>query len=179
MRIDSVVVGNLETNCYLLFDDKNKEVILIDPGDEADKILSKVEGYKIIAILVTHTHDDHIGAIPTITDSIKCPIYDKYNLEEGMFKINNFEFDVIYTPGHKEDQIVFYFKKDKCMFVGDFIFEGSIGRMDLPGGDPMEMINSIKKILTYDKNIVLYPGHGDKTTLKNEEKALEYYVSII
>ena len=179
MRIETIVVGELETNCYLLFDDKTKEVLIVDPGDEADRIIDQIGDYKLLGILVTHTHDDHIGAIPTITDKYKCPIYDKYNLEEGSHQINNFKFDVIYTPGHLEDQIVYYFKEYNLMFVGDFIFKNSIGRVDLEGGDFLQMIQSINKILTYDEDIIIYPGHGEITNLKDEKNNLKYFISIL
>ena len=179
MRIQRIIVGELEENCYVLFDDIKKTCLIVDPGDEADKILEKIEGYELLAILVTHTHDDHIGAIPDITNKYKVPIYDKENLSEGEKTIGTFIFDVIYTPGHKEDQIVFYFKHGAMMFVGDFIFKGSIGRIDLPGGDPDKMKESIGIILTYPKDITIFPGHGEITTLQDEERLLKYYYSII
>lgn len=179
MRIERIIVGELETNCYMLFDDKNKNLIIIDPGDESDKIISNIKDYHLSGIIVTHTHDDHIGAIPDITDKYKCPIYDRYNLEEGNQTIDSFNFDVLYMPGHLEDLIVIYFKEDKIMFVGDFIFKGSIGRCDLPGGDYDKMKVSIGKILTYPKDITIYPGHGDKTTLGDETSLLSYYFDIL
>ena len=179
MRIETLVVGELATNTYLLFDDTNKEVLIVDPGDEADRIINAIEGYKLLGILVTHTHDDHIGAIPAITDKFKCNIYDKYNLEEGDYNIGNFKFNVIYAPGHIEDELVYYFKEYNLMFVGDFIFKNSIGRVDLEGGNFLQMIESIKMILTYDENITLYPGHGDKTTLKDEKNNLNYFLTIL
>ena len=179
MRIETIVVGDLFTNCYLLFNDDNKEVLIVDPGDDSDKIIDEIKEYKVLGILVTHTHDDHIGAIPDITDKYKCPIYDRYNLEEKEYTIGSFKFNVIYTPGHINDQLVYYFKDEKKMFVGDFIFKNSIGRTDLPNGDEMEMKKSIDKILKYPKDIKLYPGHGDVTSLKEEEKTLEYFYSIL
>ena len=173
MRIETIVVGELFTNCYLLFDDNKKEVLIVDPGDEENRIMDAIKDYKLLGILVTHTHDDHIGAIPSITNNYKCPIYDRYNLDEKNYSIGNFNFDVIYTPGHKEDQIVYYFKDNNTMFVGDFIFKNSIGRMDLEGGDYQQMKDSINKILKYDDNIKLFPGHGDSTTLKDERNNLK------
>ena len=82
--------------------------------------------------------------------------------------IGDFSFQVIYTPGHSKDSVSFYFPEENVMFVGDFIFKESIGRTDLPGGDSMEMKESIKKLLTYDENMILYPGHYEITTLKDE-----------
>ena len=93
-------------------------------------------------------------------------------------KTDKFKFEVIYTPGHKEDAITIYFKENKCMFCGDFIFRDSIGRCDLHGGDIKEMLESIKKIKKYDKDTVIYPGHGDKTTLEYEINNNMYFLDI-
>lgn len=177
MRIESIVVGDYQTNCYIL--DINNEVLIIDPGDESNNIINMIGNRKVLGVLVTHTHEDHIGAIPDVTDKYKCPIYDRYNLDEGEHEIGLFKFDVIYTPGHIDDQIVFYFKQDKIMFVGDFIFKQSIGRTDLPKGDDMDMKASILKILEYPKDIKIYPGHGESTTLGAEENTLKYFFEVL
>ena len=177
MRINSIVVGDYQTNCYVI--DIDNKVLVIDPGDESNKILDLIGDREVLGILITHTHEDHIGAVPDISDKYKCPIYDRYNLTEGTHEIGPFKFDVIYTPGHINDQIVYYFKEDNLMFVGDFIFKDSIGRTDLPNGDEMEMKQSIIKILEYPKDITLYPGHGEITTLKDEEKTLNYFYNIL
>jgi len=116
----------------------------------------------VIGVIVTHHHFDHIGALNEFDKKL---ILDRYNLEEKKYNIDNFKFQVIYTPGHKEDCITIYFKEEKIMFTGDFIFKGTIGRTDLEGGNYLDMINSLNKISKYDKDIIVYPGHGDKTTL--------------
>lgn len=163
MKIDKVVVGPLETNVYILsIDDK---CIVIDPGDEYDKIKNCIGNKKVVGVIVTHYHFDHIGALDNFDKSL---ILDKNNLKEKEYNIDGFKFEVIYTPGHKEDSITIYFKKEKVMFTGDFIFKNAVGRTDLLGGNNMDMINSLIKIRKYDKNITIYPGHGDKTTLFNE-----------
>lgn len=163
MKINRVIVGDLNTNCYIL--EKDKEVIVIDPGDEYNKIKQAIGSKEVIGVIITHYHFDHIGALNNFDKDI---IYDKSNLEEKENKIGNFIFDVIYTPGHKEDLITIYFKEDKVMFTGDFIFKGAIGRTDLPLGNYKEMLNSLNKIKKYDKDIIVYPGHGDITCLKDE-----------
>ena len=93
---------------------------------------------------------------------------DRNNLEEKEYNIDKFNFEVIYTPGHKEDLITIYFKKEKVMFTGDFIFKGTIGRTDLVGSNHNDMLDSLNRISKYDKDIVIYPGHGHSTILGDE-----------
>ena len=161
MEIEIVKVGYLETNCYILSIDN--KVLVIDPGDEIDKIKKVINNREIVGCIITHYHFDHIGALKYFNN-----VYDINNLKEGINTIKPFTFEVIYTPGHKEDCITIYFNKERIMFVGDFIFKDGIGRTDLEGGDMHQMINSLQKISKYDKNITIYPGHGDKTTLGRE-----------
>jgi len=96
-------------------------------------------------------------------------------MNEGMFSIGDFNFEVIYTPGHKEDAITIYFKELDSMFCGDFIFKDGIGRCDLPGGDINEMIKSIDKMKNYNSNIVIYPGHGDMAYLGEEIGKIRFF----
>ena len=163
MKINRVIVGPLETNCYVL--EIDNKCLVIDPGDEFDKIKEVIGDKKIVGVIITHYHFDHIGALNNFNKSL---ILDKNNLEEKEYNIDNFNFEIIYTPGHKEDSITIYFKENKVMFTGDFIFKGTIGRMDLPGGSQEEMINSLEKMKNYDKKIKIYPGHGEHTYLYNE-----------
>lgn len=171
MKIKTIKVGFLQTNCYVI--EKNDECLIIDPGDEANKIISSINK-NVVGILVTHYHFDHISAIEYIKNQYKCKIYDINNLKEGINKIKNFSIEVIYTPGHTKDSISFLINYN--LFCGDFIFKSSIGRTDLPSGDYKEMQSSIKKILKYNNDIIIYPGHGDKTTLKNEINNLKRYL---
>ena len=172
MEIKTIKVGYLETNCYIL--SKDNEVIIIDPGAEEDKIIDNING-EVIGIIVTHYHHDHIGALDILSKKYKVFVYDIFNLSEGINKIGNFSFEVIKTPGHKDDLISIYFKSDKAMFVGDFIFEDNIGRCDLEGGNFDEMLNSIDKIKAYDDDITIYSGHGSKTNLGYEKKCNYYF----
>ena len=165
MKIDRVIVGGLNTNCYII--SNNNKCIIIDPGDEYDKIKKVINNKIIVGVIITHYHFDHIGAIKYFDKSL---ILDKNNLEEKKYKIDNFNFEIIYNPGHKEDSITIYFETENVMFTGDFIFKDSIGRTDFEGGNMLDMINSLKKMKKYNKDIVVYPGHGDKTILKEELK---------
>lgn len=163
MEINKVVVGPLETNCYIL--SINNNCLVIDPGDEYSKIKEAIGNKNVVGVIITHHHFDHIGALNYFDKSL---LYDKNNLEEKKYNINGFEFEIIYTPGHKEDCITIYFKEENVIFTGDFIFKGTIGRMDLEGGNSSDMMNSLKKLKKYDKNIKVYPGHGELTYLYNE-----------
>lgn len=166
MKIEIIKVGYLECNCYLL--DKAGFVLVIDPGDEGDKIIHKIGNRKVIGIVITHHHFDHDGAMRQLVEKYGCKVYDKDSLFEGNNKIGDFDMEVIYTPGHKEDAITLYFKEDEVMFCGDFIFKDGIGRCDLAGGNIKDMKESIEKIKKYNRGITLYPGHGSKTILGYE-----------
>ena len=176
MNIEIVKVGNLECNCYLL--EKDGKILIIDPGDDVDKIINSINDRKVVGVIITHYHFDHIGALDDIVDRYKVNVYDKNNMNEGMFKINDFSFNVIWTPGHRDDCISTFCSDDGVMFVGDFIFRDSIGRVDLPGGNLSKMIDSINKIKKYDRDIVIYPGHGDNTTLGYEIDNNIYFKNI-
>jgi hydroxyacylglutathione hydrolase len=166
MKIKNVIVGPLETNCYLLIN--SGKCFIIDPGEEAALIEKAIGDYKVVGIIITHYHFDHIGALEALKNKYQVEVYDFHNLKEGMNQIENFKFEVLFTPGHKEDSISLLFEKN--MFVGDFIFKNSIGRTDLEGGNFEQMKESIQKLKSYPNDIILYPGHGELTTLEEEKK---------
>ena len=173
MKINRVVVGQLEENCYILvIDDK---CLIVDPGDEANKIIDEIGSLKVLGILITHHHFDHIGALNELKEKYKVDVYDFNSCEEKEYEIGQFKFSVIYNPGHTKDSISFYFKKDKVMFVGDFVFHLSVGRVDLEGGNFEEMEESIDKLKKINENITLFPGHGSKTTLNFEKENNPYF----
>lgn len=165
MKIKRLITGNLEENCYILIKENN--CLVVDPGDDFYKIKDEIKDLNTLAILITHHHFDHVGALEEILEYKNVKIYD-YNLEEKEYIINNFKFEIIKTPGHTSDSVTFYFKEENVMFTGDFIFKGTIGRTDLPTGNMKVMESSIEKIKKYDKNITFYPGHGENTTLEDE-----------
>lgn len=177
MKIECISVGYLQENCYVL--DINGNVLVIDPGDEAEKIIEKIGNRKVLGILITHEHFDHIGATDALVSKYNCKVYKYKNLKMGENNIGDFKFECLYMPGHRDDLVCFYFKEDNIMFVGDFIFEDGIGRIDLEFGDNEEMKKSIDKILEYKEDIILYPGHGNKTSLDRERMNLEYYKNML
>lgn len=172
MEIKKVITGVLDENCYVLI--KNNTAIIIDPGDDYLDIKEAIGENKVLAVLITHSHFDHIGALRNFLTKRSIKIFKKSSLEEKEYTIGDFKFKCIYTPGHSKDSVSFFFEENNCMFVGDFILKESIGRTDLPGGDNNDMKESLNKLLTFDESITLYPGHDDETTLKYEKEHNPY-----
>lgn len=181
MSIEKIVVGLYEENCYLVI--INDKCIIIDPGDEAEKIISKIEKLKlrVMGILITHAHFDHIGALKDILARYNVLVYynninneiehDKLiDIKEEKYILDEFKFKVIFTPGHRNDSVTYYFYEENIMFTGDFLFKGTIGRTDLEYASVNEMKQSIDKIKNYNDDIVIYPGHGDSSNLKFEKE---------
>lgn len=173
MIVEKIVVSQLEENCYVL--KKENKVLVIDPGDEIDKITNVIGDSKVVGVLVTHNHFDHVGALEYFDKNI---IYSFSNLEEKEYNMDNFVFNVIYTPGHSSDSVSYYFKDLNSIFSGDFIFYENIGRCDLPTGNYNIMKESINKIKKYNDNIIIYPGHGEDTTIKHEIENNMYFKEV-
>ena len=178
MNIKRIVTGYLEENCYIIKDDKNKECLIVDPGAEFEKIKKETGNYKVLKILLTHNHFDHVGALDELLKEYKIDVLKKDNLEEKEYNYNTFTFKVIFTPGHTNDSVTYYFEKEKTMFTGDFLFQGTIGRTDLPTGNIKEMLESLNKIKTYSNDIKIYPGHGNMSTLELEFQNNPYFINL-
>ena len=166
MNIKRFVIGPLENNVYII--SNNSEAIIVDPTAPDPRLENylKENNLKLVAIFVTHYHFDHIGGLDYFKNKYEISVYDYEKI--GKEKIAGLKFEIIPTIGHTKDSVSFYFKDTNIMFVGDFVFEGSIGRMDLEGGDEEEMEYSLKMLKTYPKETKLYPGHGNITNLENE-----------
>lgn len=190
MKIERIVVGLYEENCYLII--KDDKCIIVDPGDEKEKIISKIEKLKlnVIGVLITHAHFDHVGALNAILDRYNVPIYYhnvnneiEYNklidVKEEKYIFDDFKFEIIFTPGHRSDSVTYYFYEENIMFTGDFLFRGTIGRTDLEYASINEMKKSIEKIKDYSDDIVIYPGHGDLSNLKFEKEYNMFFKDII
>lgn len=172
MEIKTIVTGYLDENCYLLI--KNGTCLVVDPGDNFPKIKAELGDNKVLGVLITHSHFDHIGALRNFLTKKSIKIFKRSNLEEKEYTIGDFTFKCIHTPGHSKDSVTFYFEEGNFMLVGDLIFKESIGRTDLPGGSEAEMKESLAKVLEYDNSITLYPGHDDLTTIGDERKNNPY-----
>ncbi len=200
MIIKNIVVGPLEVNCYILGCEDSKDAAIIDPGDDADEIIGTIEneGLKPKLIINTHAHFDHIGAVKAIQDYYKIDFYlhkedlflvdnssehatsfglkpipkpevNKYVNDDDKISLGNKNITVIHTPGHSPGGVCYYI--DNNVFVGDTLFASSIGRTDLPGGSYETLINSIKeKLFPLGDNTIVYPGHGQSTTIENEKE---------
>ncbi len=164
MNIKTIVVGPLETNCYIISVDN--ECIIVDPGDEFNKIKEAIGDKKVVGCLVTHFHQDHIEALEEVLS--------KYEVDINKISSSKFEFNIIETPGHTKESRTFYFEKNNIMFTGDFIFNRGIGRTDL-GGSDQDMKSSLEMINSYPDNTIIYPGHGPSTTLGEEKKRFSLY----
>ncbi len=158
--------GALDQNCYVLEIDNN--YLVVDPGSDYE-IIKQALGGNLLAVLVTHKHFDHIGALESILNDYEVPLYDFSNVEEKKYEVGPFNFEILFTPGHSKDSITFYFPKERILFTGDFLFKETIGRTDLDGGSNLEIEMSLVKIKEYPDDLKVYPGHGEETSLGYEK----------
>ena len=169
MKIKTLVLGKDETNCYLL--EMNRYILIIDPADEFSKIEKAIGNKKVIGVLITHHHESHTKALKEIEEKYKVKVFDYHNLREGHHRIKHFKFEAIKTQGHSRDGMSYYFVNEKAMFTGDTVLKGSVGQIERP-----RCLNkSIIKIKKYPNNTVIYPGHGDKTKMKDEKEENPYF----
>ena len=166
VKVKIIKTGYLEENSYVLI--RENDVLVIDPGDDYNKIKKELSGYNVLGVLITHNHFDHVGALDELLNDYKVNCYDYSNLKEKEKRIGKFKFEVFYMPGHSKDSICFYFKDDKMLFSGDFIFKGTIGRCDLDGGSYFDMKKSLCKLNNFDMDTLIYPGHGECAILGEE-----------
>ncbi|MBO0959511.1 MBL fold metallo-hydrolase [Neobacillus sp. MM2021_6] len=201
MKWQQIPLGALQTNCYLV-ENSDRTCLIFDPGGEGNKLIHLLQERKLkpVAIILTHAHFDHIGAVNVVREAYKIPVYvhkqeekwlgdpalngsqmfmhvepirvnpaDHIIKNEGTMKIGDFEFDVSHTPGHSPGSVSFYFEKDGFVISGDALFQGSIGRTDLPGGNNAQLLKSIHdKLLTLPEETYVLSGHGAVTTIGEE-----------
>ena len=198
MKIEKYILGPLQTNTYLL--EIDNDVLLIDPACKFEKMFDILGQRNLMGILLTHGHFDHLKAVDGLYERYKCPVYlsvedekiarDKYSgasfglvayitcpiidLKDGQMNIGPFKFEVISTPGHTMGSKIFVF--DDCIFTGDTLFKGSIGRTDLEGGNASMMKQSLKIFSNFNKDYIIYPGHDDNTSLIYE-LTYNYYLN--
>lgn len=196
MLIKTLPVGQLETNCYVVGNEKTLECVVIDPGDESNTILDYLEDnrLKCVAIMLTHGHFDHVGAADAVAEETGAVVYMNHrddrrensggmlpfalpengkSYDEGdVIEAAGLRFEIFATPGHTPGGVTI--RCADALFVGDTLFRGSCGRTDFPGGDMDEEMRSIKKICSLEGDYEVYPGHMDATTLERE-RLFNYY----
>lgn len=191
MKTHNLRVGPIDTNCYIVEDESSKKAIIIDPGDEAEKILGFIKEQQIIPvfIVITHGHFDHIGANKKLKEALKIPILmhasdlfglsmsdspppDRFLKEKDHFEVGGLKFEVIHSPGHTPGGISLYFEQEKTIFTGDTLFQGTWGRTDLPYSSEKDMAASLRKLLALPPETKVYPGHGKPTTIGDEQSLL-------
>lgn len=165
LDVECIINGYLEENCYILNIDK--KALIVDPGDEAERILNviKENKYEVIGILITHHHFDHVGALKKVMDEFPVAKVIDYK-NSGDIDLEPFKFKIIETPGHTSDSVSFYFEEFSVLFSGDFVFKGTIG--NFKDEDEENMLKSLKLLKYVPKEVTIYPGHGEPTTIGDE-----------
>ena len=159
---------------YILHDDNGKAIV-IDAGMYEEREEQQFANYiaqnnlQIVALLITHTHMDHVCGLDFLQHKYKLKPIIQPTEGELVLSETNFKIKVIATPGHKEDAVCYYLPTEKLLFTGDTLFQESIGRTDLPGGDMGTLIRSLNKLITLPENTQVYPGHGYPTNLAHEK----------
>lgn len=202
IKVSSLTVGALAVNCWLVANEDTKEALVIDPGEEAERIKAYAEqkGWVIRYLLLTHGHSDHMGGVEALKALTKAPVYalkeeEALLLDAGMNLSTDINFrpiivkadeffedgqtvtlcgitlEVLHTPGHTPGGCCFYCEEAGCVFSGDTLFQGSVGRSDFPGGSMSKLVRSVKeKLLVLPEETVVYPGHGERTSIGYEKK---------
>jgi hydroxyacylglutathione hydrolase len=200
MEVRMFTVGPVAENCYLLRRESSDRALIVDPGDEAERILQPVKelGLTVEAILITHCHFDHIGAVapvaretgaPVYCPQIEVPVladimsfvpwpefgpYESYDADETVsggetLELAGLQLDVFFTPGHSPGHVTYSVQGGDALFSGDVLFQGSVGRVDLPGGDWATLLESIRTLVDkHPPQTAVYPGHMGTTTLGAE-----------
>ncbi len=196
MKFKKFVLGPLQVNCYMICDD-NKNCVLIDPAAEAKKLINyiKKNEYKLCAMLLTHSHFDHTGALKELRAVFDVPVYvhreevenkdmakfSSLTREDNLTYLEDGEelkfgddisIKVIHTPGHTPGGVCFM--ADNRIFAGDTLFMGSCGRVDFPGGSFETILESLKMLSEMEGNPTVFPGHGPETTMDYERRTNPY-----
>jgi glyoxylase-like metal-dependent hydrolase (beta-lactamase superfamily II) len=193
-------VGPVQENCFLFRREDSNRALIVDPGEEAERILAPVRelGLTVEAILVTHCHFDHIGAVAPVAEATGAPVYcpqievpvladimsfvpwpgfgpyESYQADEVVsggetLELAGLELDVIFTPGHSPGHVTYSVRGEEAIFSGDVLFQGSVGRVDLPGGDWGTLLESIRTLVdSHSPETTVYPGHMGITNLGSE-----------
>ena len=201
MDVRMLTVGPVQENCFIVRRQGADSALIIDPGDEADRLLAAVSelGIETVeAILLTHTHFDHIGAVAPVARATRAPVYcpaletqvlanimdyvpwpgfgpfESYEADHTVaggetLELAGLTVEVLFTPGHSPGHVTYAITDEDALFSGDVLFQGSVGRVDLPGGDWPTLLGSIESLLErFPEEATVYPGHMGITTLGRE-----------
>ena len=193
MQIKKMALGAYCTNCYVLWDEGADACILIDPGDEPERILQELNRLEKQpeAILITHGHFDHVGAVRYLAEKTGCRVYIceedlalpsmlrggelyyTHTYAQGdCITHGGLTFHIMQTPGHSAGSVCLI--SGDVIFSGDTLFAGTCGRTDFPGSDPVEMKNSLARLAGLPGDYRVFPGHGEETTLNAERRSNPY-----
>jgi hydroxyacylglutathione hydrolase len=210
LDVQMLTVGAIAENCFLLRREGSDRLLIVDPGDEAERILGAVEqtGAQVEAILVTHCHFDHVGAVAPVAAATEAPVYcprleapvladimafvpypgfgpfESYDADELVgggetLELADLTLDVLFTPGHSPGHVTYSVRDEGAIFSGDVLFQGSVGRVDLPGGDGPALLHSINELLeSHSPETAVYPGHMGTTTLAAERATNPFLVEL-
>jgi len=211
MKVRAETVGLVQENCFIARADDSDRAIVIDPGDEAERLLAALEeeGVGVDAILLTHTHFDHVGAVAPLAAAtgakVWCPelevpvladimsyvpwpgfgpfeSYDADHTVKGgeTLELAGMTIDVLFTPGHSPGHVTYAIAEEEALFSGDVLFQGSIGRTDLPGGDMGTLMRSIAGLLEqFPDETTVFPGHMGITTLGRERETNPFVIELV
>jgi hydroxyacylglutathione hydrolase len=200
LDVRSFTVGPVAENCYVVRADDSDRGLIVDPGDEPERIIEAVQtlGITVEAILLTHCHFDHIGAVAPVAAATAAPVtcpeievpvladimsfvpwpgfgpFESYDADHTVaggehLSLADLEIDVVFTPGHSPGHVSYAIPDQRALFSGDVLFKGSVGRVDLPGGDWDTLLESIRGLVDgYPEETTVYPGHMGMTTLGAE-----------
>lgn len=193
LKIHTLPVGMLQTNCYIAHQENSSACLVIDPGDNAHKICARLEQEKlqIAAILLTHCHFDHDGAVKDLIAKYDCPVYmHKHELilpagfptgrrfythscaEGDVLSLAGLSVQVLHTPGHTPGSVCYLI--DSALFSGDTLFAGGCGRTDFPCGSWDALMQSLQRLAAIKTDLAVYPGHGESTSLAAEKRYNPY-----
>jgi hydroxyacylglutathione hydrolase len=217
MRVGMYTVGPVQENCFLVAADTGDKAIIIDPGEEAPRLLAEIEqaGVTLEAILLTHTHFDHLGAVAPVAKATGAPVYcpelERHVLANVMdfvpyagfgpfesydadvlvaggerLQLAGLDIDVVFTPGHSPGHVTYAARQSSdpesvapALFSGDVLFQSSVGRTDLPGGDMTVLLESIRTLMDrFPDESVVHPGHMGLTTLGQERATNPFLTSL-
>ena len=193
LQVHALTLGAYQVNCYIIHDEKSTSCCVIDPGYEADTIADKLSelGLSLEAILLTHGHFDHVGAVRDLAADTGCQVYlcaedlvmptnltagklyyTQTYAEGSALHLAGLDISILQTPGHTPGSVCLLI--DDTLFSGDTLFAGSCGRTDLPGGSWTDMQSSLKRLSQIEANLWVLPGHGESTMLASEKKYNPY-----